>query len=171
MPCLRLRLPSRRRPRFVRGHCLSVFCSTADSRSVFAIRFAPRISATCCAMRVFWALPCALLIACAIRVIKTFIAHCCTSRRYASQCLLASLREMPGMRRSEAEGWIMFIVWSACQGAGNVGGAVWSACGSVGSTGPTVLPIRKEPLALAYDPLDNRKIAFGVVRFALRRFP
>ena len=45
------------------------------------------------------------------------------------------------------------------------------ACGSVGSTGPTVLPIRKEPLALAYDPLDNRKIAFGVVRFALRRFP
>ena len=51
------------------------------------------------------------------------------------------------------------------------GGAVWSACGSVGSTGPTVLPIRKEPLALAYDPLDNRKIAFGVVRFALRRFP
>ena len=49
--------------------------------------------------------------------------------------------------------------------------AVWSACGSVGSTGPTVLPIRKEPLALAYDPLDNRKIAFGVVRFALRRFP
>ena len=37
------------------------------------------------------------------------------------------------------------------------GGAVWCACGSVGSTGPTVLPIRKEPLALAYDPLDNRK--------------
>ena len=62
-------------------------------------------------------------------------------------------------------------VWSACQGAENAGGAVWSACGSVGSTGPTVLPIRKEPLALAYDPLDNRKIAFGVVRFALRRFP
>jgi hypothetical protein len=64
---------------------------------------------------------------------------------------------MPGMRRSEAEGWMQFVVWSAC--------------GSVGSAGPTVLPIRKEPLALAYDPLDNRKIAFGVIRFALRRFP
>ena len=42
LPRLRLRLASRRRPRFVRGHCLSVFCSTADSRSVFAIRFVPR---------------------------------------------------------------------------------------------------------------------------------
>ena len=28
------------------------------------------------------------------------------SRRYASQCVLASLRKMPGMRRSEAEGWM-----------------------------------------------------------------
>ena len=37
-------------------------------------------------------------------------------------------------------------------------GVVWSACGYVGSTGPTVLPIRKEPLALAYDPLDNRNV-------------
>ena len=42
LPRLRLRLASRRRPRFVRGHCLSVFCSTADCRSVFAIRFALR---------------------------------------------------------------------------------------------------------------------------------
>ena len=40
LPRLRLRLASRRRPRFVRGHCLSVFCSIADRRSVFAIRFA-----------------------------------------------------------------------------------------------------------------------------------
>ena len=75
------------------------------------------------------------------------------------------------MRRSEAEGWMQLDVCSACQGAENAGGVVWSACGSVGSTVPTVLPIRKEPLALVYDPLDNRKIAFGVVRFALRRFP
>ena len=60
LPRLRLRLASRRRPRFVRGHCLSVFCSTADRRSVFAIRFAPRISAACCAMEVVQALPCTL---------------------------------------------------------------------------------------------------------------
>ena len=39
---LRLRLASRRRPRFVRGHCLSVFCLSAQYRSVFAIRFALR---------------------------------------------------------------------------------------------------------------------------------
>ena len=41
----------------------------------------------------------------------------------------------------------------------------------VGSTDPTVLPIRKMPLVLVYDPLDNHEIAFGVVHFALRRFP
>jgi hypothetical protein len=34
-----------------------------------------------------------------------------------------------------------------------------------------MLPIRKEPLSLAFDPLDNQEIAFGVVRLALRRFP
>ena len=54
-----------------------------------------------------------------------------------------------------------------------VGGvdAVWSAVWYVGSTDPTVLPIRKVPLALMYDPLDNHEIAFGVVHFALRFFP
>ena len=36
LPRLRLRLASRRRPRFVRGHCLSVLFSIADHRSVFA---------------------------------------------------------------------------------------------------------------------------------------
>ena len=48
---------------------------------------------------------------------------------------------------------------------------VWGACQYVGSTVPTVRPIRKTPLVLVYDPLDNREIAFGVVHFALRRFP
>ena len=48
---------------------------------------------------------------------------------------------------------------------------ILSACQNVGSTDPTVLPIRKVPLALMYDPLDNHKIAFGVVHFALRIFP
>jgi len=38
-------------------------------------------------------------------------------------------------------------------------------------TDPTVLPIRKAPLALMSDPLDNHEIAFGVVHFALRHFP
>ena len=52
-----------------------------------------------------------------------------------------------------------------------VGSAVLSAVQYVGSTGPTVLPIRKVPLALMFDPLDNHEIAFGVVHFALRRFP
>ena len=49
--------------------------------------------------------------------------------------------------------------------------AVLGAVQYVGSTGPTVLPIRKVPLALMSDPLDNREIAFGVVHFALRLFP
>ena len=42
---------------------------------------------------------------------------------------------------------------------------------TVGFTDPTVLPIRKAPLALMSDPLDNQEIAFGVVHFALRHFP
>ena len=46
-----------------------------------------------------------------------------------------------------------------------------SACQYVSSTAPTVRPIRKAPLVLVYDPLDNREIAFGVAHFALRRFP
>ena len=46
-----------------------------------------------------------------------------------------------------------------------------SAVQYVGTTDPTVLPIRKVPLALMYDPLDNHEIAFGVVHFALRFFP
>ena len=41
----------------------------------------------------------------------------------------------------------------------------------VDSTNPTVLPIRKVPLALMYDPFDNHEIAFGGVLFALRHFP
>ena len=49
--------------------------------------------------------------------------------------------------------------------------AILSACQYVGSTAPTVLPIRKAPLVLVYDPLDNHEIAFGVIHFALRRFP
>ena len=73
--------------------------------------------------------------------------------------------------------------------------AVWSAVQYVGTTDPTVLPIRKVPLALMYDRgplrplrgsafgfgqpdrfatgafLDNHEIAFGVVHFALRFFP
>ena len=48
---------------------------------------------------------------------------------------------------------------------------VCSAVQYVGTTDPTVLPIRKMPLVLVYDPLDNHEIAFGVVHFALRRFP
>ena len=48
---------------------------------------------------------------------------------------------------------------------------ILSACRYVSSTAPTVLPIRKAPLVLVYDPLDNHKIAFGVVHFALRCFP
>ena len=47
---------------------------------------------------------------------------------------------------------------------------ILSACQYVGSTDPTVLPIRKPPLALMFDPLDNHKIAFGVAHFALRQF-
>ena len=50
-------------------------------------------------------------------------------------------------------------------------GVLLGAVQYVGSTGPTVLPIRKVPLALMSDPLDNHEIAFGVVHFALRRFP
>ena len=48
---------------------------------------------------------------------------------------------------------------------------VSSACESMCTTVPTMLPIRKAPLSLAFDPLDNQEIAFGVARFALRRFP
>ena len=48
---------------------------------------------------------------------------------------------------------------------------VLSACESAGTTDPTVLPIRKVPLALMYDPLGNHEIAVGVVHFALRHFP
>jgi hypothetical protein len=36
---------------------------------------------------------------------------------------------------------------------------------------PTLLPIRKTPLALAFAPLVNHEIYFGCVRFALRHFP
>ena len=50
-------------------------------------------------------------------------------------------------------------------------GAVSGAVQYVGSTDPTVLPARKEALALTCDPLDNHEIAFGVVHFALRFFP
>ena len=35
LPRLRLRLASRRRPRLLRGHCLSVFCLSVDCRPVF----------------------------------------------------------------------------------------------------------------------------------------
>ena len=45
-----------------------------------------------------------------------------------------------------------------------------SACQYVSSTAPTVRPIRKAPLVLVYDSLDNHKIAFGVVHFALQHF-
>ena len=46
-----------------------------------------------------------------------------------------------------------------------------SACPeSVGSTDPTVLPARKVVLALMYAPLDNHKIAFGCIHFALHLF-
>lgn len=48
---------------------------------------------------------------------------------------------------------------------------ILSACQYVGSTAPTVPPIRKAPLVLVYDPLDNHEIAFGVIHFALRCFP
>ena len=41
---------------------------------------------------------------------------------------------------------------------------------SVGTTDPTILPARKVVLALAFDPLDNHEIAFGVARFALHLF-
>ena len=47
---------------------------------------------------------------------------------------------------------------------------VCSACESVGTTDPTILPARKVVLALAFDPLDNHEIAFGVARFALHLF-
>ena len=33
---------------------------------------------------------------------------------------------------------------------------------TVGTTDPTILPARKVVLALAFDPLDNHEIAFGV---------
>ena len=48
--------------------------------------------------------------------------------------------------------------------------AVLSACESAGTTDPTILPARKVVLALAFDPLDNHEIAFGVARFALHLF-
>ena len=48
---------------------------------------------------------------------------------------------------------------------------VFSACPeSVGSTDPTILPARKVVLALMYAPLDNHKIAFGCIHFALHLF-
>ena len=53
LPRLRLRLASRRQPRFVRGHCLSVFCSTVDCRSVYANSLCAAQGAACCAMVVF----------------------------------------------------------------------------------------------------------------------
>ena len=37
-------------------------------------------------------------------------------------------------------------------------------------TNPTLLPARKEVLALMYAPLDNHKIAFGCIHFALHLF-
>ena len=39
------------------------------------------------------------------------------------------------------------------------------------TTDPTILPARNVVLALAFDPLDNHEIAFGVVHFALCPFP
>ena len=48
---------------------------------------------------------------------------------------------------------------------------VFSACPeSVGTTDPTILPARKVVLALMYAPLDNHKIAFGCIHFALHLF-
>ena len=47
----------------------------------------------------------------------------------------------------------------------------FSACPeSVGTTDPTILPARKVVLALMYAPLDNHKIAFGCIRYALHLF-
>ena len=48
--------------------------------------------------------------------------------------------------------------------------AVSGACQYVGTTDPTVLPARKEALALTCAPLDNHEIAFGCVRLALHLF-
>ena len=47
---------------------------------------------------------------------------------------------------------------------------ILSACQYVGTTDPTVLPARKEALALMCAPLDNREIAFGCAHFALHLF-
>ena len=49
-------------------------------------------------------------------------------------------------------------------------GTILSACQYVGTTDPTVLPARKEALALMCAPLDNREIAFGCAHFALHLF-
>ena len=73
------------------------------------------------------------------------------------------------MRRICLQYWAL-VKAQKMPGVGGVG-AVLGAVRYVGSTNPTVLPIRKAPLALMYDPLDNHEIAFGVVHFALRFFP
>jgi hypothetical protein len=75
------------------------------------------------------------------------------------------------MRRSEAEGRFGEAEPEGCASI-RVSFVPYAVLFStVCCTDPTVLPIRKAPLALMSDPLDNHKIAFGVVHFALRHFP
>ena len=75
------------------------------------------------------------------------------------------------MRRSEAEGRFGEAEPEGCASI-RVSFVPYAVLFStVCCTDPTVLPIRKAPLALMSDPLDNQEIAFGVVHFALRLSP
>ena len=66
-------------------------------------------------------------------------------------------------------------VCSACQGAENAGrvrcGCRIECCSVRGQYRPNCARLRKWALVLMSDPLDNHKIAFGVVHFALCPFP
>ena len=75
------------------------------------------------------------------------------------------------MRRSEAEGRFGEAEPEGCASI-RVSFVPYAVLFStVCCTDPTVLPIRKAPLALMSVPLDNQEIAFGVVHFALCPFP
>ena len=74
------------------------------------------------------------------------------------------------MRRSEAEGRFGEAEPEGCASirVSFVPHAVLFS--TVGCTDPTLLPARKEVLALMYAPLDNHKIAFGCIHLALHPF-
>ena len=103
----------------------------------------------------------------ALFVVSFPICFCGAPRLRAAQCAVACVKRGAGGDEASDGASAQRMAYGVCR----CWDTVWSAVQYVGTTDPTVLPIRKVPLALMYDPLDNHEIAFGVVHFALRFFP